>query len=457
MFKANDVGAAAARFTGLAIVAVATAIGCSTTPSGSGEQQDNDSGAQTEPDTDGGAPQSAIDAGKTVGKDATAPGRDAGSDATTTTGEDASTLSDAKAPADAALPPPPPVDAEAFSGPGTDTTVTAFNQTLICFGSGGTGPCSRTVDAAVTFPATGTYSKILMHLTLNCPSNSCDPWDRVGSIDLVPSPSSDGGVEDLIELGRFVTPYNIVSGVNSPPVWDIDVTELRPLLLGKVNLRAFIDTWDPQGNAAQNGGGWVLGATFEMTGGTPAKVPIVVLPIWTWKTTGKEPTQITYGDQTVPISTSLPPQTITLPAGPTGWGVRSTITGHGQANLDDCAEFCSRNHTWTVGTHVNQSTVFRTDCSNYPSSGTYQNSRAGWCPGTFVVPWDFDVTSQVNLAAATTFTYGVDDYINTCNGNAPASANLCTACAAQGVSCPYNGGSHTGPFYYVSSLLIGFR
>ncbi len=312
------------------------------------------------------------------------------------------------------------VDAAAFATPGVDASVVAFDQTLICFGSGGAGPCSRTVDAPVTFPETGTFSKILMHVTLNCPSDTCDHYDRVGSIDLVPTPSEDGGVENIIELGRFVTPFGInptaSGGPNDPPAWDIDVTELRPLLMGTVTLRAFIDTWDPQGDAVSNGGGWVIGASFEMTGGTPTKVPLLVAPIWSWTTNGKTPTQVPYGDQTQPIAQSLPPQTLELPLGVSSWGVRSTITGHGQANLDDCAEFCSRNHTWTVGTTVNQSTVYRTDCESYPSAGTYKFPRAGWCPGTFVIPWDFDVTSQVNAGAATTFTYGVDPYINTCNG-----------------------------------------
>ena len=212
-----------------------------------------------------------------------------------------------------------PGDAGSEGGPGADATITAFVSTLICFGSGGDGPCSRTQDAQVTFPATGTYSKILLHLTLTCPAGGCDPWDRMGSIDLVSTssePGSDAGpVETLTELGRFITPYNIVPGTNSPPVWDIDVTELRPLLSGQVTVRAFIDTWVPQGNVAAYGAGWLLGATFEMTGGTPAKVPVAVIPIWVWKTTGQEPVGTVYGDPTQPISASLPPQTVALPAG----------------------------------------------------------------------------------------------------------------------------------------------
>ena len=406
------------------------------------------SSASSDSSADAGADATAVEAGpdSTAGKldaEATEGSADAGA---VTDGSSAAT--DAGDALDV-------VDSGPFSTPGADASVVAFDATLVCFGSGGTGPCSRTVDKQVAFPTTGAFKQILMHVTLECPSNGCDPWDRAGSIDLVQGPASDGGAETLIELGRFITPYGINAGVNTPPAWDIDVTELRPLLSGTVTLRVFIDTWVPQGNAAQYGGGWVVGATFQMTGGFAARAPEVVLPIWSWTTTGKEPTQIVYGDPASPIAASVPPQTLNLPAGPTAWGVRSIITGHGQANLDNCAEFCSRNHSWTVGSSANAQAVWRTDCASFPSNGTYQYPRAGWCPGAFVIPWDVDVTSQVHPGAATTFTYGVDPYLNTCNASGP-DGGVCTGCAG-GVSCAYDGSGHTQPFFYVSSLLIGFR
>ena len=104
--------------------------------------------------------------------------------------------------------------------PGPDGSVVAFQRDPhLCFGSAAaSGPARRTVDTQVTFPTTGTFSQIIMNVTLHCPSNGCDPWDRVGSIDLVtPSGPADAGVETLTELGRFITPYNIAPPTNSPP------------------------------------------------------------------------------------------------------------------------------------------------------------------------------------------------------------------------------------------------
>jgi hypothetical protein len=337
--------------------------------------------------------------------------------------------------------------------PGADTTVMAFDATNIFFGP---STNQRTVDAPVTFPSTGTYSNITLHVALTCPSGGCDVWDRFGSISMVtPVSSSDAGtVETLTELARFVTPYGLPAANDPQPTWDFDVTELRPLLSGAVTLRAFIDTWVPQ-NVTNEGYGWVVTASFEMTGGTPSAVPIAVVPIWVWTTTNKEPTEVVYGDPTTPIATSVPPQTVTLPAGASSYGIRSFITGHGQANLDNCSEFCSKMHTWTVGTMANTQAIWRTDCANFPSAGSYQYSRAGWCPGADVKPWDFDVTSQVAGGPTATISYGVDAYVNTCNG-ASDGGGVCTGCQP-GESCQYDGSDHTQPFYYVSSLLIAYR
>lgn len=342
---------------------------------------------------------------------------------------------------------------EAGVTPGADTTVDAFQATPVFF-----GPTTnqRTVDQTVTFPATGAYASINLHLALTCPTGGCDIWDRFGTLAIVkPVSKNDAGTtEQLIELARFVTPYGLPPAGDPQPSWDIDMTELRPLLSGTVTLRAFIDTWVPQ-NVTNEGYGWDVTATFTMKGGIPAKLPVAVVPIWSWITTNKEPTQVVYGDPTMPIDQSLPPQTLMLPAGAKSWSVRSFVTGHGQGNLDNCGEFCSRNHTWTVGTTANTKSVWRTDCANYPSGGTYQYPRAGWCPGVDVDPWEFDVTSQVSASGGTTFTYGVDAYINTCNAGADGGGP-CTGCQA-GESCAYDGSDHTQPFYYVSALAVGFR
>jgi hypothetical protein len=342
------------------------------------------------------------------------------------------------------------------SGPGADATVSTFDKAHLFFNGWTPTDNQRVVTTQGAFPAAGTYSKIVLHVTLSCPQGGCDVYDRFGTIGLVTAPGVDGGPNTVVELARFIT------GFCKGGAWDYDVTDLRPLLSGTQTLEAFIDTWVPQGQSGI-GQGWLLTATFEMTGGTPAKVPVAVVPLWP----GTPIAQAWYGDPATPIAKSIAPQTVTLPAGATSYALRSFVTGHGQGNADNCSEFCSRKHTLTVGTTANTQTIWRTDCASTPGAaqqcGTATASRAGWCPGADVKPWIVDVSSQVGAGPTTTIAYDVESYsdtscgCNTCRPGAVPDGGTCTGCVFQGTTCDYDGSLHTQPFYYVSSLLVAYQ
>ncbi|WP_437797575.1 hypothetical protein [Sorangium sp. So ce693] len=89
-------------------------------------------------------------------------------------------------------------------GPGTDTTVTPFDETPFYFTS---DDDRRVVDAPVSFPSTGTYERITLHLSLECPPGGCDPWARLASLGVVTAKDPAG--DTVIELMRFFTrdPY----------------------------------------------------------------------------------------------------------------------------------------------------------------------------------------------------------------------------------------------------------
>jgi hypothetical protein len=320
--------------------------------------------------------------------------------------------------------------------PGADAMVAAFAKTPIYF----TGSDNqRSVDAPASFPTEGVYSSIILHLALSCPSGGCDPWDRFGTLGVVTAKGSNGDPDTVVEVARFITPYHVGAS------WDLDVTELRPLLSGELTLRAFIDTW--VGPGSQYGDGWLLSASFEMTGGVPARIPAAVIPVWT-------PRNVVYGDPAKPIAAAVPAQSIPLPAG-SSYALRTFITGHGQGNAGNCAEFCGRTHTLTAGATAHTQKVWRTDCATTAApgqQGTYQYSRAGWCPGADVKPWVLDVTADVTAGATATFGYDVETYANTCRPDAMP----CTGCTL-GATCAYDGGTHTEPNYAISTVLIAYR
>ncbi len=329
------------------------------------------------------------------------------------------------------------VNASPFALPGADTTVDAYTHTPIYF----TGTDNqRTVDAPANFPATGSYQTITLHLKLSCPKDGCDPYDRLGSLGLVTAKSADGQSDTVLELVRFITPFHVGAS------WDLDVTDLRPLLVGNVTLRAFIDTW--VGPGSSYGGGWLLTASFEFKGGVPAHKPLAVLPVWT-------PHGAVFGDPAKPLATSTPPQHLPLPTGATSYTLRALITGHGQGNASNCAEFCAKTHTLTAGTTPYTKKLWRTDCATAGApgqQGTYQYARAGWCPGADVLPWSVDVSADLLGQATADLAWDVEAWTNTCRPDALP----CTGCTL-GTSCAYDGGAHTEPYYQVSALLIAFE
>lgn len=318
---------------------------------------------------------------------------------------------------------------------GTSVTLTAFDKTHFYFTSSDN---KRTVDAQVAFPATGAFEKIILHLTLACPAGGCDPWDRLSSLSVVTATGTNGAPDTTIELARFITPYKV--GGN----WDLDVTDLRPLLTGSVTLRGFIDTWSGGGGA--NGDGWLLTASFEMTGGVPAKLPIAVVPLW-------GPSGVVYGDPAKPIAQSLVAAAPVLPKA-SSYAVRTLVTGHGQGNAENCAEFCGKTHTLTVGTAAHSQKVWRTDCKTTAApgqQGTYAYSRAGWCPGADVLPWVTDITADVATGSSPIFSYDIEAYENTCRPDSP----VCKGCTL-GTGCDYDGAAHTEPFFQVSAVVVGY-
>ena len=329
--------------------------------------------------------------------------------------------------------PPPPVE------PGPDMSVTAFAGTHVFWLGWDEGQNMREVDVDVEFPpAELAYASVTLQFALSCPDGACDWWDRKGSIGVV----ENAGTEDerVVELARFVTPYRVAGQ------WQLDLTPLRPLLAGPQTLRVFIDTWVGPGHA--NGNGWIVDAQLDFVGGVPDSRPVAVLPLWVR-------TDIEVGDPDNPVAAQIEMPTVTIPETADRVQLWSVITGHGQGNANNCAEFCPMDQGYLVGATPVQRTVWRDDCGDNPvdnQQGTWTLSRAGWCPGDMVAPWVEDVTAAVTPGAEVTVAYDLTPYENTCRPTAP----VCTGCTL-GTGCEYDGGNHTPPQMQMSAALIAYE
>lgn len=308
---------------------------------------------------------------------------------------------------------------------GPNATVVALTGEHVYFGD----PNRRTVDVPVTFPAPDLrYSKVTLRLGLRCPApGGCDWWDRLGRLSIM------RGTDEL-EIARFITPYRVGAELT------LDVTDLQRVLEGPQTLRVFIDTWVGPGHA--NGAGWLVDASFDFEGGIPVPDPYAVELLWA-------PQRVVYGDPLRPIDAATE---VVVPPDTSAVRVRAFVTGHGQGNADNCAEFCARDHQFAIGDHVMTASIWRDDCATTAApgqQGTFQYPRAGWCPGAIVHPWSEDVT----VAAGTLpIRYDVAPYENTCRPDAAT----CGGCAL-GTSCDYNDGSHTEPGWEQSAVVVLYR
>jgi len=93
--------------------------------------------------------------------------------------------------------------------------------------------------------------------------------------------------------------------------------------------------------------------------------------------------------------------------------LRARISGHGHKGPRNCCEWDSKTHSY----YINGWDHFRwnvwKDCGFnpiYPQGGTWPFDRAGWCPGTKVDEYDFDLTPFVHPGDTVTIDYSIEMY-----------------------------------------------
>ncbi len=257
------------------------------------------------------------------------------------------------------------------------------------------------------------YSKVLLKISLNCPTGGCDPWDQPAFFYIVHE-----GVK--YEIARYITPYGVPCGD-----WTFDITDFKSILKGGVNFESYIQVWGATG--------WLLDAEIVLEPGTPAyedsKIePLCVESYWV------------YGD--VNVNPHNPPaKTVTVDANADALKIRMLSTGHGQANTDNAAEFKDATHEiWLNDELAFTQHLWKADCDQNtcsPQNGTWMYARAGWCPGQDIQPWEWDLNGLFTPGEELNFEYKLQPYTNLNNTG-------------------YNNGSHTEPHYKISTYLVTY-
>lgn len=284
------------------------------------------------------------------------------------------------------------------------SVISLFDGTIHNFGADGQNHFNTIILPGDMSP----YEQILLHITLECPSGGCDPWDQPAKLSVLNQGSS-------WEIARYITPYMKACGP-----WIVDVTDFKDILEGEVTFHSYVQVWGSSG--------WSVHIDLELVEGNPAFPFSKITPLWTED-------YMVYGDPD--IEDDLAPASLTIDSNTEANHVRMTISGHGQGNTENAAEFSPKTHHFEIdGASINEHYLWKSDCAINicdDQSGTWTLSRAGWCPGEAVAPY----IVNTDLASGTTSTidYELEEYTNFLNTG-------------------YNGSSHTEPHYRLWSYFI---
>lgn len=218
----------------------------------------------------------------------------------------------------------------------------------------------------------------------------CSEWDRIAALYVC----RDDACEGADELVRWITPYSRPGERR----WLIDATDRAGLLAGAATFRL------------------VLGPTWERA--TPRDVRIAlrsrpdaagastVLPLFRG------------GDFNADYNAAHPAALVTAPAAASRVELVVLVSGHGQTETDNCAEWCNHTHRFMLNGGAVQEVSFPSGigtplgCAERAREGVIPGQygnwaplRAGWCPGEPVHPHVFDVTDQVLLGDENTIEY----------------------------------------------------
>lgn len=289
---------------------------------------------------------------------------------------------------------PVPSRAESLRSPPRSQTISVFQNVALHFHpdsaskfeDGGTvaEEKGRVARAAVTLPSLAGRHRIFAQISVRPEPKDerdvHDRYDRAGNVRL----SSRDGTD--VEIVRFMTAYG------GRTDYDVDVSHLAPLLHGRREMVAFIDTWSSPG--------WRLDFSlrYEVADSFPA--PTWAAPVYYAESFNAE--RNGGGDRV----------TVTIPPGLERVVLKYVSTGHCTDGRDE-DEFVSKANVISVdGTVVERFHPWRDDCRKFRELNPYcarwtdgswssDYSRSGWCPSQVVTPVEIDLTDHLKAGRHT--------------------------------------------------------
>jgi len=238
-------------------------------------------------------------------------------------------------------------------------------------------------------------ARLNLTFNLDAPQSGGDPWDKKAALNLYHG-------DEEFELLRIITPYG------TPWSWTVDITDYQSLLRGDVALGLTVGTSQGKAEDPAQQRGWKITITFHYYEGKPEREAYRIENLWKGSPE--------YGNPEDPMVNFFDPREITLPDGATGAALRFTATGHGMSpNSENAAEFLRRGRTVTVDEASFTNELWWDNCylnPCRPQGGTWKFDRAGWAPGSAVLPWRIDISEHLSSDGPVKVAYIPDEYVN---------------------------------------------
>ncbi len=260
----------------------------------------------------------------------------------------------------------------------------------------------------------GAFSAINAHYDHRCVNGDCDPYDHVGYVRV----KNHRG--EWVELFRYCSPF----GVECDD--DVDVTDYTSILQGLVEFEVYYEIWQS----------WSFNPilTFNLQKGTPDYLYSDIQPVWFGP--------YDFGDYA--NQQPVPEVEVEFAENTEEAHLKIITTGHnwsntsgGAYNTGNAAEFYDATHHVYVDGNLKYDQRLWQTCSPNPAAcqpqnGTWAYNRAGWCPGSMGMVWDYDLNEYLANGGVNLFYQFDPTYIDQCHPNYPDcrdGQNSCIQCS----------------------------
>ena len=275
------------------------------------------------------------------------------------------------------------------------------------------------------------FNAINLHYLHNCVNGNCNTYDHASHLRV----KNYRG--EWVELCRYITPFGVEC------IDDLDVTDFTSVLQGLVEFEYYCEQY-------QTGEGYNPTAVFEYTKGTPEYPYVDMQEIWYGNYAfGDYENLCPIPSYRVDFAPCVEKAKLQLTTSGHNW----SDTGNGAYNTGNAAEFYEATHNVNLNGSTQYTQHLWETCNPNPAgcqpqNGTWTYPRAGWCPGSMSMVWNYSLDNYIPQGHVDVLYEFDPTYVDECHPNYPDCVNGQNGC----INCQ----NTSNPILRVSGKLVTY-